>query len=155
MKQKNLFNETCDGNVEDRYERRNHIVGVSMWQFEWCPKYRVPVMSNPETRAIIAACIRQAAFAWNIRIIEINVQPEHLHLTVQIPLTMTPSSALQKLKGISARKIFEKIPAFGRFYKKGHLWSRGKFASSLGFIQIEDANRYVRNQDEHHALIKG
>jgi len=35
-------------------------------------------------------------------------------------------------------------------YPKGHLWSRGKFASSVGFVQLDVVQNYVRNQDEHH-----
>jgi len=38
-------------------------------------------------------------------------------------------------------------------YPKGHLWSRGKFATSLGFVQIEVVNEYVRNQDKHHGTV--
>jgi len=35
-------------------------------------------------------------------------------------------------------------------YPKGHLWSRGKFWASLGFIQVEQAREYVRSQLAHH-----
>jgi len=31
-------------------------------------------------------------------------------------------------------------------YPRGHLWSPGKFAASLGFIQVDAAKEYVRNQ---------
>ena len=133
-----------------RYEKQNHSVGVSIWQFEWCPKYRYNMMKNPEKRALVQACIRRAASMWKIRIIEINVQPNHVHLTAKIPMTMTPSSALHKLKGNSAKKIFEKVPNFRLRYRKGHFWSRGKFAASLGMITVEAANEYVRSQDKHH-----
>ena len=137
----------------DRYDRGNHFVGVSMWEFEWCPKYRYKMMQDPEKRAIVGACIRQAATSWKIQIIELNVQPNHVHLTAKIPMTMTPSSALHKLKGISSKRIFEKVPHFRLRYRKGHFWSRGKFAASVGFISVEVANEYVRNQDLHHKTI--
>ena len=35
-------------------------------------------------------------------------------------------------------------------YPRGHLWSRGKFASSVGFVQLDVVKEYVRNQSEHH-----
>ncbi|HDK41766.1 MAG TPA: hypothetical protein ENG87_00170, partial [Candidatus Pacearchaeota archaeon] len=35
-------------------------------------------------------------------------------------------------------------------YPRGHLWSRGKFASSVGFVQLDKVTEYVRNQSEHH-----
>lgn len=135
------------------YEHGNHFVGVSMWKFEWAPKYRYKMMKNFEKRAIVGACIRFAASRWDIRIFELNVQPEHIHCTVQIPMTMSPSSAVHKLKGISARKIFEKVPNFRLRYPRGHFWSRGTNMTSVGFVSIEVANEYVRNQDKHHETI--
>jgi len=134
----------------NEYERQNHSVGISIWQFEWCPKYRYKMMKNPEKRALVQACIRRAASMWKIGIIEINVQPDYVHLTAKIPMTMTPSDALHKLKGNYAKKIFEMVPHFRLRYRKGHFWSRGKFAASLGMITVEAANEYVRSQDKHH-----
>ena len=136
-----------------KYERGNHFVGVSMWEFEWCPKYRYKMMQNPEKRALVDACIRQAATRHKIKILELNVQPNHVHCTACIPMTMTASMALHKLKGFSAKKIFEKVPNFRLRYPKGHFWSRGKFAASVGFISVEVANEYVRNQDSHHKTV--
>jgi len=84
---------------------------------------------------------------------ELNVQPEHIQGTASIPMTMTPSKAIQLLKGRSAYLFFRAHPKARLRYPKGHLWSRGKFGASLGFISVEAANEYVRNQDEHHWTI--
>ncbi|RMD45433.1 hypothetical protein D6829_02365 [Candidatus Pacearchaeota archaeon] len=65
-------------------------------------------------------------------------------------MTMSPSSAVHRLKGISSKKIFEKVPNFRKRYPRGHFWSRGKNITSVGFFSIEVANEYVRNQDSHH-----
>jgi len=104
-------------------------------------------------KKLVEACIRRAASLWKIKWIELNVQPDHVHGTATIPMTMSPSQALHKLKGISAKLFFEKCPNARKRYPRGHLWSRGKFAASLGFIQIEVANDYVRNQDKHHGTV--
>jgi len=137
----------------EKYERGNHFVGISMWKFEWTPKYRYKMMKNPEKRAIVDACIRQAATRWKIKIFELNVQPNHLHVTVQIPMTMSPSSAVHKLKGISAKKIFEKVKNFRLRYPRGHFWSRGTNMTSVGFVSVDVASEYVRRQDEHHGTV--
>jgi len=137
-------------NKRNKYERGNHFVGVSMWEFEWCPKYRYRMFGKWKYRKLVEACIRRAASLHKIKWIELSVQPEHIQGTAMIPMTMSPSKALQYLKGISSKLFFEKHPKARLRYPKGHLWARGKFAASLGFIQIETANEYVRNQDEHH-----
>jgi putative transposase len=135
----------------ERYERSNHSVGISMWHFEWCTKYRYQMFGKEQYRNLISGCIRQAASTHGIKIIELNVQAEHIHCVVGISLTMTPVMALQILKGVSSRLFFQFHEKAGLRYPRHHLWSPGKFAASLGFIQLEAARNYVRNQDEHHA----
>lgn len=152
MEQQTQLSESYE-KFEDRYEKGNHIVGISMWEFEWCPKYRYKMFRKWKYKKLVEACIRRAASMHKIRWIELNVQPEHIQGTAAIPMTMTPSKALQYLKGISARLFFKHHPKARLRYPNGHLWSRGKFAASLGFISVEVANDYVRNQDAHHGTV--
>ena len=134
----------------EKYERSSHAIGISMWHFEWCTKYRYKMFGKEDQRNLVSACIRRAALMHEIKIIELNVQPEHVHCVVGIGLTMTPVKALQILKGVSARLFFTFNEKARLRYPKGHLWSPGKFAASLGFIQLDVAKNYVKNQDEHH-----
>jgi putative transposase len=136
---------------EEKYERSKHSVGISMWHFEWCTKYRYQMFRKEEQRNLITACIRRVASMHEIKIIELNVQPEHVHCVVGIKLSMSPTHALQILKGGSAYLYFRAQEKARLRYPRGHLWSPGKFASSLGFIQLDTAKNYVRNQDIHHA----
>ncbi len=133
------------------YERSAHSVGISMWHFEWCTKYRYKMFGKQEYSNLIAACIRRAASLHGIKIIELNIQPEHVHCVVGIKLSVSPAYALQILKGVSARLFFQHHEKAKLRYPRGHLWSPGKFAASIGFIQLEKAMDYVRNQDLHHS----
>jgi len=134
----------------EKYERNSHSIGVSMWHFEWCTKYRYKMFGKQEYKNLITACIRRAASTHGIKIIELNVQPEHVHCVIGINLTMSPAQALQYLKGVSSRLFFQFHERAELRYPRRHLWSPGKFAASLGFIQLETAKNYVRNQDVHH-----
>jgi putative transposase len=135
----------------EKYERSKHAVGISMWHFEWCTKYRLKMFRKESQINLITACIRRAGTMHGIKILELNIQPEHVHCVVGISLNMSPAYTLQILKGVSARLFFKMNQKARLRYPKGHLWSPGKFASSLGFIQLEKAIDYVRNQDLHHA----
>lgn len=136
---------------QEKYEKNSHSVGISMWHFEWCSKYRYKMFAKEKYKNLVAACIRKAATLHKIRIIELAVQPEHVHCVVEINLMMSPSYALQILKGLSAKLFFEHHEKARLRYPRGHLWSPGKFAASIGFIQLETAKNYVINQEEHHA----
>ena len=146
MEQQIQFSESFAG----RYERSSHAIGISMWHFEWCTKYRYKMFGKEDQRNLISAYIRRAATMHGIKILELNVQSDHVHCVVGISLTMTPVNALQILKGVSARLFFIHNEKARWRYPKGHLWSPGKFAASLGFIQLDVAKNYVKNQDEHH-----
>jgi len=153
MQKQIVLSESYDKKYENEYERRNHVVGISRWEFEWCPKYRYKMFRKWKYKKLIEACIRRAASMWEIKWIELNVQPDHVQGTASIPMDKSPSWALHKLKGISAKLFFEYHPKAKLRYPKGHLWARGKFAASVGFITIEAANEYVRNQDQHHKTV--
>ncbi|MEK6935795.1 MAG: IS200/IS605 family transposase [Nanoarchaeota archaeon] len=129
-----------------KYEHYGHSVGTIMMHLEWCTKYRYKMFRKEESRNLISACIRRAATMHEIKIIELNVQPEHIHCIVLVKFSFSASQVLQYLKGISAKLFFEYKEKARLRYPRGHLWSRGKFASSVGFAQLDVVQNYVRNQ---------
>ena len=136
--------------MENEYEYFEHSVGKIMFHLEWCTKYRYQIFKKEEYRNLISACIRRAASLHQIEIIELNIQPEHVHCIVSVEFSLSVSKVLQILKGISAKLFFEYHEKARLRYPKGHLWSPGKFGSSVGFVQIDVVRSYVRNQDSHH-----
>jgi len=135
------------------YERGDHFVGISMWHFEWCPKYRYKMFGKFEYKNLVAGCIRRAASENKIKVMELEVMPDHIHVVVGLPGTMSPSKAMQLLKGRSAFLFFRMHPKARLRYPRGHLWSRGKFWASVGFVQVEEVRDYVRNQEAHHGKV--
>ncbi len=138
-------------NVINEYTRASHSVGISMWHFEWCTKYRFKMFKKEKYLKLAEACIRRAASLHKITIIELSVMPEHVHTIIQISLDLSPAKALQILKGLSAKLFFKYHEKARLRYPRGHLWSPGKFAASVGFIQLETAKEYVKTQIEHHS----
>ena len=136
--------------MENQYEKYEHSVGKIMLHLEWCTKYRYKMFKKEEYRNLVSACIRRAASLHGIEMIELNVQPEHVHCVVSAEFSFSVSKVLQILKGISAKLFFEYHEKARLRYPKGHLWSPGKFGSSVGFVQLDVVRSYVRNQDSHH-----
>ena len=121
-----------------------------MLHLEWKPKYAYKMFKKEEQKNLISACIRRAASLHKIKIIALSVMPEHIHCEVQISLNMSAAMALQYLKGLSAKLFFEHNEKARLRYPKGHLWARGKFAASVGFVQEEKVRSYILNQESHH-----
>jgi len=135
---------------QNKYEHHDHSVGVMMLHLEWCTKYRYKMFGKIKYKNLLEACVRRSASKNNIKIIELDVQPEHVHCIVEISFAMSVSKTLQILKGGSSKLFFEFHERARLRYPRGHLWSRGKFASSVGFVQLDVVKEYVRNQSEHH-----
>ena len=133
-----------------KYQHYEHSVGIMIMHLEWKPKYAYKMFRKLEQKNLCEACIRRAASLHNIKIIVISVMPEHIHVEVQVSMCMSASKVLQILKGLSAKLFFEKNPKARLRYPKGHLWSRGKFASSIGLVQEEIVRSYIENQESHH-----
>ena len=133
-----------------KYERYEHSVGIMMLHLEWVTKYRYKMFRKQEYLNIAEACIRKSAFEHKIKIIKLSVMPEHVHCVVQVALSISASKVLQILKGRSSYLFFRQHEKARLRYPRWHLWSRGKFASSVGFINLEVVNNYVEDQKEHH-----
>jgi len=150
-----LLSESSGGKMEtqiqiNQYKRTDHSVGVMMLHLEWCTKYRYKMFRKLKYKNLLEACIRRSASRHNIKIIELDVQPEHVHCLVEVSFTMCVSKTLQILKGGSSKLFFEFHEKARLRYPRGHLWSRGKFASSVGFVQLDVVKEYVKNQNAHH-----
>lgn len=77
-----------------------------------------------------------------------NVQPDHVHLLIQIPPRQSVSRVVQRLKGGSSRMIREEFPGLEEFLWGGHLWGEGFFAETVGQIEEATLRRYIQNQRE-------
>ena len=142
--------QLSESHQQNKYEHFYHSVGKIMMHLEWCTKYRYKMFGKQEYLKLIEACIRRAASLHQISIIEINVQPEHIHCVVSFSFALSTSKVLQILKGVSAKLFFSYHERARLRYPRGHLWSRGKFASSVGFVQLDVVQNYVRTQGSHH-----
>jgi len=129
-----------------------HKVGANFWHLEWCPKYRYKMMQKLENKNLVAAAIRKAAFEHNIIIHYLKVLPEHIHTLVSLPHGMDDSKAFHILKGRSAYIIFRVKGKFRLRYPRGHFWSPGGFATTVGYNNLNATIAYIENQEVHHHL---
>ena len=134
----------------NQYSHYAHSVGVMMLHLEWKPKYAYKMFGKEDQKNLISACIRRAASLHNIKIIVLSVMPEHIHISVEIPPTMSQSKALQLLKGGLSYQLFRANEHFRLRYPRGHFFSPGALANSTGYNTVETVDNYVKNQKYVH-----
>ena len=64
------------------------------------------------------------------------------------PPNLCVSKLVQKLKGVSSRKLLQSDKKLQKEYWGRHLWARGYFAVSTGNVTDDIIAEYIKNQDE-------
>ena len=131
-------------------KKYSHKIGLNYWKFEFCTKYRYKMMRKFKNSNMIKAAILKSCFENKIKVHEIEVMPEHIHMMVSLPRGKTEDWAFHKIKGRSSSLIFKNKPVFRNRYPKGNFWSRGGCAVTVGYTDYNTAKNYINKQREHH-----
>jgi len=83
-----------------------------------------------------------------IRLLEVEMVVDHVHLLVALAETQTLPSVMHQLKGASARSIFLKHPELE--FDMGHnsFWQKGYGFRCLSSAEAPNVRRYIRTQAE-------
>jgi putative transposase len=136
---------------ETKYQHINSAVRESLWHVMFCTKYRYNMFAKLKYKNLVQACLRKAAIKHNIEVIELEVMPDHLHVMIRLPTTLSISKALQILKGGSSYFFFRNHEKARLRYPRSHLWSKGKFYTTVGYTDLPSTLDYIRNQEHHHS----
>ena len=113
----------------------------------WIPKYGRKIL-----RGCIAETLREAirdkTRELGVETIALAVMPDHIHLIVSAPPSISPSELVRHLKDYTARRLGEEYPWLR---KRGCIWARGYWVSTLGDVSIEKALNYVLSQGKPKA----
>lgn len=121
----------------------SHALGQNAFHFVWKPKYAMDPFKFYGVRVDCERFLREVAERWSFSIYELHIAPDHVHLFVEVPHTMSVSRALQLFKGYSAFKLLRKHPWLRRYFQKGHFWSPGKFFRSVGNTTMDAVQHYI------------
>lgn len=126
--------------------RSRNCVYQTAYHLVWCPKYRQAVLTGEvaeATRRLLGTLCDERE--WPVRALEI--QPDHIHLFVTLPPTVSISDAMRVLKGASARKLFVACPDLRGRLRGGALWSPSYYAGTAGHVSAETIQRYIERTE--------
>lgn len=130
-----------------KYRRLAHAVYQCTYHVVWVPKYRYRILTG-DIAEFIERDIRTLCEWKNVEVLELNVQPDHVHAVVSIPPKVSVSSFMGFLKGKLAIKVMKSYPRLRRKpYWGNHFWARGYFVSTVG-LNEDLIRRYVRYQED-------
>ncbi len=127
--------------------RTKKPVGLMYDHMIFHTKYNRKVLVN-KIRRRCEEIIRNVLDDIDCECVEINVQPNHVHLLVGIPLTRTPSNVAMKVKGVSSCFLRREFPVLVEQIPKA-LWVPSCIHQSVG-NDLTKVVYYIKNQYKKH-----
>ncbi len=125
---------------------KSHNVSLLMYHFVCAAKYRRLVI-NEEVEPLLKDICIEIAKRYEIRFLEIGTEGDHAHFLIQSIPMYSPTKIVTKIKSITGREIFAKVPSVKKQLWGGEFWSDGYFVSTVGEHATENVIReYIKNQ---------
>jgi putative transposase len=136
-----------------RFKRLSHSIYECKYHVVFCPKYRYKIFSGDvagyTTGQIYQLC-RQKEL---VEVLELNIQPDHIHIVLEIPPKYCVSELMGYLKGKLALRLFSRYERLGRRHWGRHIWSRGYCVSTVG-LDEEKIRLYVKWQEQKEKAVE-
>jgi putative transposase len=133
--------------MSKRFKKLSHSIYECKYHIIFCPKYRHRIFDGEiaeYTRQQIYQLLRQKD---SVEVLELNIQPDHIHIVIEIAPKYAISMLMGYLKGKLSYSLFGRYERLGRRYWGRHLWSRGYCVTTVG-IDEEMVRQYVRWQEK-------
>jgi REP element-mobilizing transposase RayT len=117
-------------------------------------KYRYKMFKNPKTCKIVRDAIYDSAKKYGIGIREFAIGEDyaHIHIEIDVPVSMSVARAVQLLKGRSAHTVFKEMPRHRLRYSRGHFWAEKFSNSSVGLQDENTVQNYIKRQDVYSSV---
>jgi putative transposase len=130
--------------------RLNDIQSLShsKWRCQYhlvfAPKYRRKEIYG-KIKADIGEILRKLCEQKKVEIVEANACPDHIHMLVRIPPSLSVAQFVGFLKGKSSVMIFDRHANLKYKYGNRHFWCRGYYVDTVGRNKTAIAE-YIKNQ---------
>ena len=139
--------------MSKRFRRLSHTIYECKYHLIFCPKYRYPVLTGEIREYVRREIEKLISQKEGVEIIEMNIQPDHVHLVMWIPPKYAVSQVMGYLKGKLAIRILQRYEKPGKQFWGRHLWGRGYCVSTIGINETQ-IREYVRWQEKKEKEIE-
>ena len=128
-----------------------HTTWNCKYHIVFAPKYRRKIFYK-ENRVEIGKILRELCNWKQVKIVEAEVCPDHIHMLVSIPPKYSVSQFMGYLKGKSALMIFDKHANLKYKYGNRHFWAEGYYVSTVGLNEAT-IKKYIQEQERHDIMV--
>ena len=136
-----------EGNNISGFEKLTPVLWHCQYPIIWVPKYRYRVLKGPVGQVVYNG-VQVFCGQRGCRVVELNVQLDHVHLLVKVPPKISISKLMGVLKGRTALRVFTKFSYLRKKpYWGNHFWAKGYCVDTVG-INPEMIRKYVKYQEK-------
>ncbi len=128
-----------------QYRTASHSVYDLKYRIVWITKYRKPVL-NKEIGAKVRDLVRMICASLDVEIVKGRVSRDHVHILVSVPPTLSVSKLVQRMKGLTSRRLLQEDRGLKKAFWGRHLWGRGYYVASVGNVSEAMIAAYMENQ---------
>ena len=120
------------------YKHDRHSVHLVVFHLVWCPKRRKAVLVGKVARRL-RQIIAEVAWENGWDILELAINPDHVHLFVRGNPITSAAKMVRSFKGRSSRLLRQEFPQLLRLPSP---WTRSYFVFTAGNVSSEAIQRY-------------
>ena len=107
------------------FRKLTHTIGHCQYRIVWLPKYRHKILTGAVGNEV-GNCIRAFSQQKEFEIVEMNIQPDHVHILAMVPTKIFISDYYGIVKGRTAIRVFNKYRDLkDKPYWVNHFWTEG------------------------------
>ena len=126
----------------EEIRRSRHAVYSMKYHFVWIPKRRKKVLvGNIAIR--LDELVHQIATEKGWEVIELSIQPDHVHLFIETDPFVAAHKIIREIKGPTSSYLRSEFPQLKRIPS---LWTRSYFVRTAGHVSQKTIERYIQEQ---------
>ena len=128
-----------------KYKRDEHRIHLIVYHIIFCPKRRKKVLVG-DVKTDCEKLIKEKCKEKDWEILELAIQPDHVHLFIRAWPTNSAADIAKECKGSTSFYLREKYP---HLTKLPCLWTRSYFASTAGNVSSKIIQKYIEMQSKN------
>ncbi|NHV61168.1 MAG: IS200/IS605 family transposase [Candidatus Verstraetearchaeota archaeon] len=124
------------------HQHSRNKVFLIQYHLVWCPKRRKPVLVG-KVKERLEQVIYQVADELGIKVLELAINPDHVHLSISAYPTIPVHKIVKRIKGRSSNILRREFP---ELLKLPSLWTHSYYVSTIGAVSKEAVEEYIEAQ---------
>ena len=129
------------------YYTNRHSCYLLQYHVVLVTKYRHPVLTG-DVKAVVYERINYVAESRGFHILELNGEPDHVHLFIEADPQTSPAELVNVIKTQTSRKVRKLYgdTQLKKYYWKSYFWSDSYFIATVSEKTLDVVKNYIKNQ---------